>query len=57
MIGKTIFFSYNGADLQGEVVDKILISTGQGYVETGYMVVISGKPYAVRISNISQVIL
>lgn len=57
MIGKTIYFHYNGHEMHGEILDKVIVSPSQGYVETAYLVSVGGKLLAVRINNITKLIL
>lgn len=59
MIGKTVFFNYQGEQMTGEVIDKILMATGQvGYAETGYLILDkNNKPLKVRIGDILKVIV
>ena len=58
MIGKTIFFNYRNEEVMGEVIDKILMCTGCGYPETGYLVLVQNfGPVKVRIDDITRVVI
>lgn len=58
MIGKTVFFVYQGEQLTGEVIDKILMYTGRiGYAETGYLILDkNNRPLKVKIDDITKVV-